>query len=37
MNMPGVEGGNWDWRLEPGQLTTELAARLRALTAAAGR
>jgi 4-alpha-glucanotransferase len=32
MNMPGVEGGNWGWRLVPGQLTAEHAARLRALT-----
>jgi 4-alpha-glucanotransferase len=37
MNMPGVEGGNWSWRLEPGQLTSEHAARLRALSSAAGR
>jgi 4-alpha-glucanotransferase len=31
MNRPGVARGNWTWRLEPGQLTTELAARLRTL------
>jgi 4-alpha-glucanotransferase len=37
MNMPGVEGGNWGWRLEPGQLTSGHAARLRALTEAAER
>jgi len=37
MNMPGVEGGNWGWQLEPGQLTAEHAARLRTLTEAAGR
>lgn len=37
MNMPGVEGGNWAWRLEPGQLTAEHAARLRAATEAGGR
>ena len=37
MNTPGVAEGNWRWRLEPGQLTEELAARLRELTAAAGR
>jgi 4-alpha-glucanotransferase len=37
MNMPGVEGGNWSWRLAPGQLTAEHAARLRALTRAADR
>ena len=29
--------GNWSWRLERGQLTPELAARLRAATVAAGR
>ena len=28
MNTPSVNGGNWRWRLTPGQLTTELAARL---------
>lgn len=38
MNVPGVEGGaNWRWRLEPGQLTDELAARLRAAAERAGR
>jgi 4-alpha-glucanotransferase len=38
MNLPGVEGGgSWRWRLEPGQLTAEHAARLRAATRAAGR
>ena len=31
MNTPGSDEGNWSWRLEPGQLTTEHAARLRAL------
>jgi 4-alpha-glucanotransferase len=29
MNRPGEVGGNWSWRLERGQLTEELAARLR--------
>ena len=33
MNLPGSETGNWRWRLEPGALTPELAARLRAATA----
>ena len=28
-NHPGVVHGNWRWRLERGQLTKELAARLR--------
>lgn len=38
MNMPGVEGGgNWTWRLEPGQLDSALAKRLRRMTEAAGR
>ena len=32
MNLPGTVGGNWRWRLEKGQLTPELAARLRAAT-----
>jgi 4-alpha-glucanotransferase len=29
MNRPGEVGGNWSWQLERGQLTGELAARLR--------
>lgn len=37
MNLPGEPEGNWRWRLERGALTDELAARLRAETAAAGR
>ncbi len=37
MNLPGKKTGNWRWRLERGQLTEELAARLRAATVAAGR
>ena len=38
MNMPGTTGPhNWTWRLEPGQLTDELAARLRDETRAASR
>ena len=37
MNVPGVEGGNWSWRLEPGQLEAALAARLRSLTERADR
>jgi 4-alpha-glucanotransferase len=38
MNMPGTTGRrNWTWRLEPGQLTDELAARLREETRAARR
>jgi 4-alpha-glucanotransferase len=37
MNVPGREQGNWRWRLEEGQLTAELALRLRRATEAAGR
>jgi 4-alpha-glucanotransferase len=37
MNMPGVAGGQWKWRLRDGQLTPALARRLRRLTADAGR
>ena len=37
MNVPGREGGNWGWKLEPGQLTDEHARRLRAATEAAAR
>jgi 4-alpha-glucanotransferase len=37
MNTPGREGGNWSWRLEPGQLDDALARRLREATRSAGR
>ncbi len=37
MNRPGTLGGNWEWRLEPGQLGHGDAARLRAAAEAAGR
>jgi 4-alpha-glucanotransferase len=37
MNTPGIEGGNWLWRLRRGQLTGELATRLRTATETAGR
>jgi 4-alpha-glucanotransferase len=37
MNVPGREGGNWSWQLEPGQLDAGLARRLRKATEAAGR
>jgi 4-alpha-glucanotransferase len=38
MNTPGTVGPqNWTWRMDPGALTPELAARLRAATEAAGR
>jgi 4-alpha-glucanotransferase len=37
MNRPGEIGGNWAWRLEPGLLGPEHAARLRAAAEASGR
>ena len=37
MNRPGLTGGNWSWRLEPGQLTRALAQRLREGVEANGR
>ncbi|MGI9110629.1 MAG: 4-alpha-glucanotransferase [Gaiellaceae bacterium] len=37
MNRPGTATGNWEWRLEPGQLTDWLAIDLRAATETAGR
>jgi 4-alpha-glucanotransferase len=37
MNMPGRARGNWSWRLRGGQLTDELAGRLRTATRAADR
>jgi 4-alpha-glucanotransferase len=37
MNRPGTAGGNWRWRLRHGQLTDELAARLRESTGRSGR
>ena len=37
MNLPGTEHGNWEWRYAPGDLTPELAARLRAVTKSARR
>ncbi|NJC88913.1 MAG: 4-alpha-glucanotransferase [Desulfuromonas sp.] len=36
-NRPGQAGGNWSWRLTPGQLPPELAERLHILTATYGR
>jgi 4-alpha-glucanotransferase len=29
MNSPGTRDGNWSWQLKRGELTDELAARLR--------
>ena len=37
MNVPGTTGASWRWRMEPGALTADHAARLRELTRAAGR
>jgi 4-alpha-glucanotransferase len=37
MNRPGQTGGNWQWRLEPGQLTPALAGRLREASRRAAR
>jgi 4-alpha-glucanotransferase len=38
MNLPGTVGQpNWCWRLTPGALTDEVAARLLDLTAVYGR
>jgi 4-alpha-glucanotransferase len=37
MNFPSRAEGNWGWRLPPGGLTPELAARLRELTFLYGR
>ena len=37
INVPGVAEGNWRWRMASGAATAELAAQIRALTAAASR
>jgi 4-alpha-glucanotransferase len=37
MNTPGRGTGNWSWRLEPGQLTSDHASRLRELARATRR
>ena len=37
MNRPGEVGGNWAWRLEPGQLGAEAASRLRVAAEGAAR
>jgi len=37
MNIPGTVGGNWCWRLQPGMLTDEIAARLLNWTRLGGR
>ena len=37
MNFPGIEQGNWQWRLRYGALTEELAQKLRSITITYGR
>jgi 4-alpha-glucanotransferase len=37
MNRPGTAVGNWQWKVKRGQLTDELAGRLRDAATAAGR
>ena len=37
MNIPGTQGGNWTWRLLPGELTEKLAARIDRMTTLYGR
>jgi 4-alpha-glucanotransferase len=37
MNTPGVEGGNWTWRADPGVFSSPLADELRATAATTGR
>ncbi|WP_028322337.1 4-alpha-glucanotransferase [Desulfatiglans anilini] len=37
MNNPGLNGGNWGWRLSPGMTTLETQERLRRITEMVGR
>ena len=37
MNIPGTQGGNWTWRLLPGELTEKLAAKIDRMTTLYGR
>ena len=37
MNFPSTVGENWKWRLTPGQLTPQLARRVKGLVRASGR
>ena len=37
INTPGTMGGNWCWRLQEGQLTSELAQKIAAVTRLYGR
>ena len=36
-NLPGTLGGNWQWRLLPGQITPGLTKRIAAMTHMYGR
>ena len=37
LNTPGTVGGNWSWRLVPGQVTEELGEAVLAMTKRYGR
>jgi 4-alpha-glucanotransferase len=37
MNTPSTTGGNWKWRLLPGQISLTLVERLRGMTEIYGR
>lgn len=37
MNVPATLSGNWQWRMKPGQLTSELAKKMSELTRISGR
>jgi 4-alpha-glucanotransferase len=37
INTPGTQEGNWQWRLQEGQLTDELAQRIASVTQLYGR
>ncbi len=37
MNTPGISGGNWQWRMLPGEANGRLARRLRETTRIYGR
>ncbi len=37
MNIPGSHDGNWNWRMEPGALTPQIAERLREMSQTFGR
>ena len=37
MNTPGTLGGNWMWRMLPGQITPDLTEKIAAMTRLYGR